>query len=123
MEQGPAEAQAVICAPPRLGAVVFWRRELARENKKAAVENLVNDLTTSKAIILADYRGLTVRQMGQLRRQLKKEGCAVKVVKNTLLQRALSEARGPDVSGFLHGPTALATCLDDNGQHGAIIST
>jgi len=86
---------------------------LAKEDKAATVSGLVESLRASRAAILTDYRGLTVRQMGDLRRALRKDGCALRVVKNRLLQRALQETSSPDIAHLLEGPTAVALCGKD----------
>lgn len=86
---------------------------MAKEDKKAIVAGLVESLNASSAAILTDYRGLTVKQMGELRRQLRQEGCTLKVVKNRLLERALRQTGSPEIPHLLEGPTAVALCRQD----------
>ena len=62
---------------------------LSLEDKKAVVEQVTNALSDSKTAIVAEYRGLTVEQMTNLRRQARESGVFLQVVKNTLARRAL----------------------------------
>ena len=78
------------------------------EAKKAAVAALKEDLSASTATIVADYRGLTVSQMGAVRRALRGEGITYRVVKNRLAKIAAHEAGNDELTELLDGPTALA---------------
>lgn len=77
--------------------------------KVNAVKELANELARSQMAVLADYRGLTVAEIGQLRRQLRQGDTVLAVTKNTLLKRA-AEERGLDsaINAMLAGPTAVA---------------
>ena len=85
---------------------------MKKQDKIFTVENLVQNLKEAKTTVLADYRGLTVGQMTKLRSQIKKSGGQLLVVKNTLLKRALEEAKLP-VPSDLTGPTAVALGFED----------
>ena len=63
--------------------------------------------------ISADYRGLTVAQITELRRALRPTGAEVKVVKNTLAAMAAKAAGRENMAEILQGPTALAIGFDD----------
>jgi len=63
--------------------------------------------------ISADYRGLTVAQMTELRRALRPADAEVKVVKNTLATMAAEQAGRPEMSQILEGPTALTIGFGD----------
>src|SRR3990172_7532047 len=65
-------------------------------------------LSRSKAIFLADYRGLTVAGMESLRTKVREAGGGVTIVKNTLAARALQAANLPVPQDLLAGPTALS---------------
>jgi large subunit ribosomal protein L10 len=78
------------------------------EAKKAAVAALKEDLSASTATIVADYRGLTVSEMGAVRRALRGEGITYRVVKNRLAKIAAHEAGNDELTELLDGPTALA---------------
>ncbi|MGI8587718.1 MAG: 50S ribosomal protein L10 [Chloroflexia bacterium] len=69
-------------------------------------------LENSQLAVVADYRGLTVAQLGQLRRNLRGKA-VLHITKNTLLHRAAAEANLPQLSELLGGPTAVAFVKDD----------
>lgn len=76
------------------------------QRKIFTVQNLTQKLKDAKALILADYRGLNVAQMAELRREIKKAGGELEVVKNTLLNLAFRGGKWEIESGKLTGPTA-----------------
>ncbi len=77
--------------------------------KAAVIEHLAEELAKARLAVLSDYRGLTVAEIGRLRRQLREFDTSLEVAKNTLLQRAAAqvgvEAR---IDELLKGPTAVA---------------
>jgi large subunit ribosomal protein L10 len=76
--------------------------------KMAAVAALKEDLSSSTAAIVADYRGLTVSDISAVRRALRGEGITCRVVKNRLAKIAATEAGRGELNELLEGPTALA---------------
>jgi large subunit ribosomal protein L10 len=82
------------------------------QQKKEVVKALSEKISAAKAMVLADYRGLTVEQDTELRSALRKAGVEYKVVKNTLTKLAAKETGLEELDPFLSGPTALA--LSDN---------
>src|SRR6185436_20023537 len=79
-----------------------------KEDKQKVVADLTDRLKSSETLIVADYRGLTMTQIDDLRSELLKHGARFAVVKNTLTRRA-AEAAGADLLlGLLEGPTAIA---------------
>jgi large subunit ribosomal protein L10 len=79
-----------------------------RSDKERVVAELTERLKTTDTLIVADYRGLTMTQIDDLRSELLKHGARFAVVKNTLARRA-AEAAGADLLlGLLEGPTAIA---------------
>jgi large subunit ribosomal protein L10 len=81
---------------------------MLREDKERVVAELVERLRTSETLIVADYRGLSVTEIDNLRGELLKHGARFSVVKNTLTRRA-AEAAGIDaLLALLEGPTAIA---------------
>ncbi|MBS41685.1 MAG: 50S ribosomal protein L10 [Nocardioides sp.] len=85
---------------------------MAKPEKQAAVAEIVESFNESAGAVLTDYRGLTVKELQDLRRSLG-ENASYAVVKNTLAKIAASEA---GVSGFddlLVGPTAIAFITGD----------
>lgn len=82
--------------------------------RKAAMLAEVKDRMERASIaISADYRGLTVAQLTELRRALRPANVEVKVVKNTLAAMAAEQAGRPEMSKLLEGPTALAFGFGD----------
>src|SRR5579859_6523357 len=76
--------------------------------KAKAVEGLQGQLERSNAIIITEYRGLTVAELQDLRRKLRPRGVEYHVVKNSLFARAGDEAGRKDLRPLLAGPTAVA---------------
>ena len=80
---------------------------MARADKAAAVAELVESFQESAGAVLTEYRGLTVKQLQDLRRSLG-ENANYAVVKNTLTQIAATEAGVEGFDDLLTGPTAIA---------------
>src|SRR5215218_8807398 len=80
---------------------------MARPDKAAAVAELVESFQEASGAVLTEYRGLTVKQLQDLRRALG-ENANYAVVKNTLTQIAAKEAGVDGVDDLLTGPTAIA---------------
>ncbi len=74
------------------------------EAKKATVAELKNELSNAKAMIVADYRGLTVSDISAVRRNLRGEGITYRVVKNRLAKIAAQEAGSSELNELLEGP-------------------
>jgi large subunit ribosomal protein L10 len=85
---------------------------MARPDKAAAVAELVEEFQESAGAVLTEYRGLTVKQLQELRRALG-ETAHYAVVKNTLTQLAAREAGVEGVDDLLTGPTAVAFIRGD----------
>jgi len=86
---------------------------MARAEKVAAVAELTERFQTSAGAVLTEYRGLSVAQLGELRRSLG-DNATFAVVKNTLTKLAASEAGLADeLTGLLSGPSAIAFVQGD----------
>ncbi len=85
---------------------------LSLEEKKVVVEQVSNALSGSQAAIVAEYRGLTVEQMTNLRREARNAGVYLQVVKNTLVRRAVQGSDFECLDEHLKGPLALAASED-----------
>lgn len=83
-----------------------------REDKLTAVAELTDQFRGSAATVLTEYRGLTVTELKQLRRQLG-SGAAYTVAKNTLAKRAAAQAGIDGLEALFTGPTALAFVSGD----------
>jgi large subunit ribosomal protein L10 len=86
---------------------------ISKERKTELVEDYVDKVNRSQGMILADYRGLTVAAMTDLRQRLREVDGAFQVVKNTLFKRALQEAGIPVPEEHLRGPVAVGFCFRD----------
>ena len=84
-----------------------------REQKAVAIEEITTDINESEAIFVVDYRGLTVSQAAELRSKLREADTRLRVVKNTLTERAADAAGAEDLKPFLVGPTAIAFVKGD----------
>jgi large subunit ribosomal protein L10 len=80
--------------------------------KTSAVAEIVDSFNESSAAVITEYRGLTVKQITQLRRALGRD-TSYAVVKNTLTKRAAAEAGVPIDESLLSGPTAIAFVKGD----------
>ncbi len=76
------------------------------ENKKAIVDEIKSNIQNSESVVVFTYQGLTVSELSDLRRELKKTDSTVKVYKNTLFKRALDDLN-INLDGFLEGPNAI----------------
>jgi large subunit ribosomal protein L10 len=83
------------------------------DQKRQAVAELTKLLRSSSAVAVADYRGLKVAEMQQVRRTLRQSGVEFHVAKNRLLKIAADEAGRAELKPMLEGPTALATIDGD----------
>ena len=86
---------------------------ITRERKEELVMKLADDLAKAQALILTDYRGLPMAELGQLRRQLRGMHSRLHIVKNSLVELALKRAGLPVPEDLLQGPTAIAFCQSD----------
>jgi large subunit ribosomal protein L10 len=85
-----------------------------RAVKEKAVGRLIDQLKTGKGIVLADFTGLLVKELQQLRAELRRAGIYYEVVKKTLLKRSLTEAGLKDVPvDEINGSISLAVSQDD----------
>lgn len=85
----------------------------AVEQKKLVVAEIADKLQRSKTTVVADYRGLTVKQTNELRKQLREEGVEFQVLKNTLTRRATEQVGLGELNEHLVGPSVVAFSYDD----------
>jgi len=81
---------------------------MLKEDKERIVEELTVRLRETQTLIVADYRGLTMKEIDALRTRLLEHGARFTVVKNTLTRRAAEVAGADAVLALLDGPTAIA---------------
>lgn len=83
------------------------------ELKKPIVDEISELLKEAKSAVIVDYRGLTVEQDTQLRKQLREAGVVYKVYKNTMINFAVKGTEFEELSKHLEGPTAIAVSSVD----------
>lgn len=82
---------------------------MRKEEKVTQQQSLSQRLEKAKVMIFADYRGLKVSEVTDLRMKLRKESSSLKVVKNRLMKRVLKDAGLTELDKYFTGPTAVAT--------------
>jgi large subunit ribosomal protein L10 len=90
-----------------------------KEDKERLVAELTERLRTTETLLVADYRGLTMPQIDELRTKLLEHGARFAVVKNTLTRRAAELAGTDSLLALLEGPTAIAF-LESGGDPVAV---
>ena len=81
---------------------------MLKQDKERIVEELAGQLGSAESIIVADYRGLTNKQLEALRDSLLESGARLRIVKNSLTRRAAEQAGAEALLVLLEGPTAVA---------------
>lgn len=86
---------------------------IKKEKKEEIINELAEKLAKCSVAIATDYRGITAKEMVQLRRQLHNQGIQYRVVKNTLVRFAAEKSGIKGMDRFLTGPMAIAVGYDD----------
>ncbi len=92
---------------------------MLKTDKERIVDELAADLGSAETLIVADYRGLTNKQLEALRDQLLPHGARFRIVKNTLTRRAAEQAGAEALLVMLEGPTAIAF-IESSGDPAAV---
>ena len=82
------------------------------EAKRETIAELQRELAAHRTLIVSEYRGLTVKELSEIRRTLRKQGVSYRVVKNRLMRIAAGEG-SEGLSSLLTGPTAIAFVHDE----------
>lgn len=77
------------------------------EKKKKIVKELKEKIDSVNLLVISDYRRVSVKEITELRKQLRDQDAEYKIVKNTILQRAIDEAGFPNLKDYLTGPVAV----------------
>jgi large subunit ribosomal protein L10 len=93
--------------------------DVLKTDKERIVEELASELGSAETLIVADYRGLTNKQIEALRDQLIPLGGRFRIVKNTLTRRAAEKAGADALLVMLEGPTAIAF-IESSGDPAAV---
>jgi len=91
------------------------------EDKKALVAEVAEVAAKAQSVVAAEYRGLTVGQMTELRARARRQGVYMRVVKNTLARKALAGTSFESVGAKLKGPLVLAFSKDDPGAAARVV--
>ena len=91
------------------------------EDKKALVTEVSAVAAKAQSVVAAEYRGLTVGQMTELRAKARAQGVYMRVVKNTLARKALAGTSFESVGPRLKGPLVLAFSKDDPGAAARVV--
>lgn len=83
------------------------------ELKQPIVEEISAGIKDAQSVILVDYRGLTVEQDTELRKQLREAGVVYKVYKNTMMNFAFKGTDFEGLAPYLNGPSAMAYSTED----------
>src|SRR4051794_10613642 len=94
-----------------------------REQKAAAIAEIVAQINESDAIFAVDFRGISVPQAADVRTRLRDADASFRVVKNTLTERAADEAGAEALKPLLEGPTALTFVRGDAATAAKAIAT
>jgi len=94
---------------------------LRLEDKRALVAEVNEVASTALSAIAAEYRGMTVAEMTELRVKARSEGVYVRVVKNTLAKRAVSGTEFECLADSLSGPIILAFSQEDPGAAARVV--
>ncbi len=86
---------------------------MARIEKEKAVDEIADKLSSAAGVYLADFQGLNVEDISELRSQLRDASVEFKVIKNTLARLSVNKAGFEDLIEYLNGPTAMAFCSAD----------
>jgi large subunit ribosomal protein L10 len=93
--------------------------DVLRSDKERIVAELADQLASAETLIVADYRGLTNKQLEALRDELLRHGARFRIVKNTLTRRAAEQAGADALLVMLEGPTAIAF-IESGGDPAAV---
>jgi large subunit ribosomal protein L10 len=94
---------------------------LTLEQKKAVVAEVAEAAQSAHSAVAAEYRGLTVSDMTELRRKARSEGVYLKVAKNTLVKRAVEGTDFECMSESLTGPLLFAFSMEDPGAAARLV--
>ena len=83
-----------------------------KEQKKNYITEMTANFENSEAVLVTHYQGLTVKQLDELRKQMREQGIQFKITKNRITKIALEKSRCKDLSNLFTGPTAVALSED-----------
>lgn len=97
----------------RRGAFLNTKMPKTRQQKIETVTTLTDKLSRAKSVIFADYKGLTMSTLSEMRKQIREQGAEFGITKNNLLRIALKDSQLPISDELLNGPTATLFSFED----------
>jgi large subunit ribosomal protein L10 len=94
---------------------------LPTEAKVAEVAELREEIAKARTMIVSEYRGLTVKEIAEIRRALHKQDVKYRIIKNRLMKIAAADTVGEALDPLLTGPTAIAFGTDEAGTAKAVL--
>jgi len=83
-----------------------------KEKKQSYIKEMTAQFEKSEAVLVTHYQGLSVKQLDNLRKQMRKHGIQFKITKNRITKIALEKSRCKDLTNLFTGPTAIALSED-----------
>ena len=83
-----------------------------KEQKKDYIKNMTAQFENSEAVLVTHYQGLNMKQLDELRKQMREQGIQFKITKNRITKLALQKTKCKDLAKFFTGPTAVALSKD-----------
>ena len=83
-----------------------------KEQKKKYITEMIANFENSEAVLVTHYQGLTVKQLDELRKQMREHGIQFKITKNRITKLALEKTKCKDLTNLFTGPTAVALSKD-----------
>ena len=83
-----------------------------KEQKKNYITEMTANFENSEAVLVTHYQGLTVKQLDELRKQMREQGIQFKITKNKITKLALEKTKCKDLTNLFTGPTAVALSKD-----------
>ena len=83
-----------------------------KEAKKNYVEEMIKNFTANESVMIAQYQGLNVTELDELRKELRDKGILFKITKNRITKIAIKETPVKDLEKYFTGPTAAAISSD-----------
>ena len=85
---------------------------MSKEQKKTYINEMTANFENSEAVLVTHYQGLTVKQLDELRKQMREQGIQFKITKNRITKLALEKTKCKDLANLFTGPTAVALSKD-----------
>ncbi len=83
-----------------------------KENKKNYIQDMKKNFETNSSVMIAQYQGLNVSELDQLRKELREKGIKFKITKNRITKIAIKDTPVKDLEKYFTGPTAAALSSD-----------